>query len=100
MKNKILIAAFSLISLSQVSAQSSLYGNTFSLGEVTLSDGPFKHACDLNIKKLLEYDIDRLLAPYLKEAGLPAKSESFPNWIGLDGHIGGHYLSADRKSVV
>ena len=35
-----------------------------------------------------------MLAPFLKEAGLPPKGESFPNWIGLDGHIGGHYLSA------
>ena len=94
MKNKILIAVFSIIGLSQVSAQCRLYSNTFSLGEVTLSDGPFRHACDLNINMLLEYDIDRLLAPYLREAGLAAKSESFPNWIGLDGHIGGHYLSA------
>jgi DUF1680 family protein len=43
---------------------------------------------------LLQYDIDRLLAPYRREAGLNPKAESYPNWIGLDGHIGGHYLSA------
>ena len=41
-------------------------------------------------------DPDRLLAPYLKEAGLKPKDENYGNWenTGLDGHIGGHYLSA------
>lgn len=67
---------------------------TFLLSSVRLLDGPFKHACDLNIEVLLQYDIDRLLAPFFKEAGLQPKAESFPNWIDLDGHIGGHYLSA------
>src|SRR5690606_40052353 len=38
--------------------------------------------------------IYRLLAPYLKEAGLEPKAPSFSNWIGLDGHVGGHYLTA------
>src|SRR5690606_32383581 len=33
---------------------------------------------------------------YLKEAGLRPKAENYGNWenTGLDGHIGGHYLSA------
>jgi DUF1680 family protein len=75
-------------------AQDSLYRNEFSLGDVTLLDGPFKHARELNIQTLLKYDVDRLLAPYRKEAGLAAKAKSYPNWEGLDGHVGGHYLSA------
>ncbi len=75
-------------------AQSKLYFNEFPLADVILLDGPFKHARDLNIEVLLQYDVDRLLAPYRKEAGLPAKAESYPNWIGLDGHVAGHYLSA------
>jgi hypothetical protein len=39
---------------------------------------------------------DRLLAPFLREAGLPPKQPSYGNWesSGLDGHMGGHYLSA------
>ena len=47
-------------------------------------------------KYLLELDIDRLLAPYFKEAGLETVKENYTNWenTGLDGHIGGHYLSA------
>ncbi len=75
-------------------AQDKLYDNTFPLGDVELLDGPFRHAMDLNVKVLLEYDTDRLLAPFLHEAGLPEKAEYFPNWEGLDGHIAGHYVSA------
>src|SRR5438105_4874667 len=75
-------------------AQNRLYPNEFPLHEVSLLDGPFKHARDLNIQTLLKYDVDRLLAGYRKEAGLPAKAASYPNWDGLDGHVGGHYLSA------
>jgi DUF1680 family protein len=74
--------------------QDKLYTNEFPLGDVTLLDGPFKHARDLNIQTLLKYDVDRLLAPYRKEAGLTAKAASYTNWDGLDGHIGGHYLTA------
>lgn len=83
-----------LIGSSNLSAQDKLYPNTFSLQDVTLLEGPFRHALDLNIEVLLQYDVDRLLAPFLKEAGLPAKAESFPNWVDLDGHVGGHYLSS------
>jgi DUF1680 family protein len=74
--------------------QEKLYPNEFPLGDVTLLDGPFRDARNLNIEVLLQYDVDRLLAPYRKEAGLPAKAECYPNWSGLDGHVGGHYLSA------
>ena len=75
-------------------AQDRLYADEFPLGDVTLLDGPLKKDRDLNIKTLLQYDVDRLLAPFLKEAGLPPKKPSFPNWDGLDGHVGGHYLTA------
>ncbi|MEO7767448.1 MAG: beta-L-arabinofuranosidase domain-containing protein, partial [Ferruginibacter sp.] len=75
-------------------AQDKLYPNEFPLEDVQLLNGPFKHARDLNIEVLLKYDADRLLAGYRKEAGLPEKAKSYPNWDGLDGHVGGHYLSA------
>ena len=75
-------------------AQEQLYPNEFALHDVSLLDGQFKHARDLNIQTLLKYDVDRLLAPYRKQAGLTPKAISYPNWDGLDGHVGGHYLSA------
>ena len=87
----ILILSFGRIA---ANAQDKLYHNTFNLKDVELLDGPFKHAMDLNVKVLLEYDTDRLLAPFLKEAGLTPKAPYFPNWEGLDGHIGGHYVGA------
>ncbi len=83
-----------LIYSTNLNAQSKLYPNEFPLGDVTLLDGPFKQARDLNLQVLLKYDANRLLAPYRKEAGLPEKAKSYPNWDGLDGHVGGHYLSA------
>jgi DUF1680 family protein len=90
------VALVFLLLLSQHNAtcQEKRLPELFPLSSVRLLDGPFKHACDLNIEALLTYDVDRLLAPYLREAGLTPKAESFPNWAGLDGHIGGHYLSA------
>ena len=68
----------------------------FDLKDVRLLDGPFKTAQDRDKEYILELDPDRLLAPYLREAGLPPKAPSYENWenTGLDGHIGGHYLSA------
>ncbi|NLR77126.1 beta-L-arabinofuranosidase domain-containing protein [Chitinophaga eiseniae] len=83
-----------LLTNSNLHAQDSLYNNAFPLSDVKLLEGPFKHARDLNIQTLLKYDADRLLAPYRKEAGLPAKAKGYSNWDGLSGHIGGHYLSA------
>jgi len=75
-------------------AQDKLYADEFPLGDVTLLDGPLKKARDLNIETLLKYDCDRLLAPYRKEAGLEPRAKTYPNWDGLDGHVGGHYLTA------
>ncbi|MBN2820919.1 MAG: glycoside hydrolase family 127 protein [Bacteroidales bacterium] len=88
------VAVLILFSCSNQKSDNEFYSNQFPLGDVTLLEGPFKHARDLNIEVLLKYDVDRLLAPYRKEAGLAEKAKSYPNWEGLDGHIGGHYLSA------
>lgn len=68
----------------------------FSIEDVRLLNSPFKHAEDLDLKYMLELNPDRLLAPFVREAGLPQKAASYTNWenTGLDGHIGGHYLSA------
>ena len=68
----------------------------FSVNDVKLTQSDFKHAEDMDIRYLLGIDPDRLLAPYLKEAGLTPKAQNYTNWenTGLDGHIGGHYLSA------
>ncbi|RYG08960.1 MAG: glycosyl hydrolase, partial [Chitinophagaceae bacterium] len=68
----------------------------FNLSDVRLLNGPFKAAQQTDLIYMLSLDADRLLAPYLKEAGLPKKAENYGNWenTGLDGHTAGHYLSA------
>ena len=69
---------------------------TFPLNRVRLLDSPFSQAQAADKAYILEMDPDRLLAPYLTEAGLEPKAPGYGNWegSGLNGHIGGHYLSA------
>jgi DUF1680 family protein len=68
----------------------------FPLSDVRLLESPFFHAQQTDMQYILSMDADRLLAPYLREAGLTPKAQSYGNWenSGLDGHTGGHYLSA------
>ena len=94
MKRTLLLSAWVLLLSATGFAQNKLYSDEFPLGDVTLLDGPLKHAQDLNVQTLLQYDCDRLLAPYRKEAGLEPKAKPYPNWDGLDGHVAGHYLAA------
>ncbi len=89
---QIVFALLSLLVWTKPLAQDNV--QYFPLDEIEITGGPFRKAQDLNLQTILKYDVDRLLAPYLKEAGLSPKGESFENWIGLDGHVGGHYLSA------
>ncbi len=109
MKKTIVTAlAACLLGITAAQAQTQIYPHHFRLDEVTLLDGPFKTAMDRNIDLLLQYDVDRLLNPYIRQAGLNNVAgkyynwqnahPSFPNWgspdFNLDGHVGGHYLSA------
>jgi DUF1680 family protein len=68
----------------------------FPLSAVRLGDGPLRHAQLTDVEYVLRLDPDRLLAPYLREAGLESPAPGYGSWeaIGLDGHIGGHLLSA------
>ena len=80
----------------QGAAQIPVKVESFPISNVRLTASPFKHAEELDIQYLLGINPDRLLAPYLKEAGLQPKADNYTNWenTGLDGHIGGHYVSA------
>ncbi len=73
------------------------------LQQVRLLPGEHLAAQHAGARYLLELDVDRLLYPFRREAGLPQPTDangnpatSYPNWeeTGLDGHIAGHYLSA------
>lgn len=104
------VAMWLTISL-HVTAQSELYPQHFDLEQVVLTDGPFRTALITNSKTLLQYDADRLMTPFVREAGLAkttdtkskyynwlTKHPTFRNWgdssWSLEGHVGGHYLTA------
>ncbi len=97
----LLLCFFSLFSLSALAHNhqgccNSMARKSFSHHQVKLLPGMFQHAQNVSLNYLLELDPDRLLAPFLREAGLEPKKPAYPNWesTGLDGHIGGHYLTA------
>ena len=77
-------------------AATSQAADLFPLQDVRLGSGPFLDAQATDLHYLMALDADRLLAPFLREAGLSPKQPSYGNWesSGLDGHMGGHYLSA------
>ncbi len=68
----------------------------FPLADVRLKPGPFLDAQTTDLNYMMAMEPDRLLAPFLREAGLNPRQPSYGNWesTGLDGHISGHYLSA------
>lgn len=69
---------------------------SFPLQDVRLLESPFKQAEQTDLRYILALDVDRLLYPFLREAGIPTTAKSYGNWenTGLDGHVGGHYLTA------
>jgi hypothetical protein len=68
----------------------------FEITDIKLLDGPFLHATELDIRTLLNYEPDRLLARFFTEAGLKPKASHYMGWENetLAGHSLGHYLSA------
>lgn len=68
----------------------------FPLQAVKLHDSPFRHAQEVDLRYILSLDENRLLFPFYREAGIETDFKPYGNWesTGLDGHTGGHYLSA------
>ncbi|KEO74435.1 glycoside hydrolase family 127 protein [Anditalea andensis] len=92
-----LIVIMSIVSCSSIAyGQGHSKAKLFNLEDVRLLESDFLKAQQTDIHYMLEMDMDRLLAPYMLEAGLPWNAERYTNWenTGLDGHIAGHYLSA------
>ena len=111
MKLKALLTMAVAICGLQANAQTELYPKHFDLEQVTLLDGPMRTAMYKNFDVLMQYDVDRLLTPYVRQSGLESaavsgtkyhqwqsKHPNFSNWgdssFDLSGHVGGHYLSA------
>ena len=88
MKHSRLLAALLELLPIGASAQSEIYPEHFDLEQVTLLDGPLKTAMQVNDELLLSYDADRLLTPFVRQAGLTTgkyadwvtRHPSFSNW--------------------
>ncbi len=107
-----LLFAFALTTSVATNAQQQIYPEHFALSEVTLLDGVYKTAMERNVEHLMAYDHFCLLTPFVRQAGLSATTDAasayydwetlhpnFENWawnpsFALDGHVGGHYISA------
>ena len=107
-----LFAVCAILCCNVAQAQRALYLTQFDLQQITLLPSIFKTAQDLNYSLLLEYDVDRLLTPFVRQAGLSQTLDensryyqweyehpAFTNFawnpsMAMDGHITGHYLSA------
>lgn len=92
MKNWII--CFAALCFFNVKAQGK--ADLFPLDAVSITSGVFKQAAETDFKYIQQLDPNRLLAPYLREAGLKPNAPLYTNWenTGLDGHTFGHYLSA------
>ena len=68
----------------------------FDIKDVKLLDGPLRHAMELNRRILLQYEPDRFLSNFRKEANLKPKAPHYEGWEAetISGHSLGHYLSA------
>ena len=90
----LLLTALLTAGAAKSNAQTALYPQLFPLTDVRLNEGPLLRAMQLNDSVLLAYDAGRLMQPYEHEAGIEESGKAFANWTGLDGHVGGHYISA------
>ena len=86
-------------------------GQFMPLSDVTLLDGMFKTARDLNEDYLMAIEPDRLLAPCLEAAGMEPRAERYGGWesqgwagwpdgMGISGHSLGHWMSAVSSACV
>ena len=96
MKSILITYLFLFCFLLNGKAQTQQEVSYFPLQDVKLLESPFLQAQQTDLHYIMAMEPDRLLAPFLREAGLTPKAPSYTNWenTGLDGHIGGHYISA------
>lgn len=83
MKKQLMIALLSMVPALGVVAQDKLYKDEFPLGDITLLDGPLKHARDLNVQVLLKYDCDRMLACSLANLLIPTGMDWTDMWADI-----------------
>jgi len=89
--------SFNAAGAAEVRPKADLKVRPFSLTDVKLLDGPFKHAEQMNEQYLVSLEPDRLLHTFRLTAGLPSSAKPYGGWEApnceLRGHAVGHYLS-------
>ena len=91
MKATSLILAF-ILSTSLAKAQNAPQVSYFPLQNVKLLDSPFLQAQQTDLHYILALNPDRLLAPFLREAGLTPKAQAIPtgkipDWTDISADI-------------
>lgn len=81
-----------VLSTSLGKAQNAPQVSYFPLQNVKLLDSPFLQAQQTDLHYILALDPDRLLAPFLREAGLQPKAPAtpigkIPDWTGISADI-------------
>ncbi|MBX3096219.1 MAG: glycoside hydrolase family 127 protein [Fimbriimonadaceae bacterium] len=73
-----------------------IVAHPFPIESVRLLPSMFKDAQLTNGEYLLNLDVDRMVAGFRINAGLPTTAERYPGWesMGISGHSMGHLLSA------
>lgn len=66
------------------------------LQDIKLLESPFLQVQQIDLHYIMAVNPDRSLVLFLREAGFVPKAPSYINWenTGLDGHTGGHHISA------
>jgi len=96
MKNFVLLMGIALC-VFPLTAQTRQQVDLFSLNQVRLLESPFLSAQQTDLRYLLALEPDRLLSPFLREAGLQPKAPSYP--IGKYG-VGRSYRRALPFGIV
>ena len=88
----------SAVTAAEVQPKAPIKVRPFSLTDVKLLDGPFKHAEEMNEKYLLSLEPGRLLHSFRLTAGIASSAKPYGGWEApnceVRGHAVGHYLSA------
>ncbi len=74
----------------------------FGLDEVSVTDGYYKGAQDLDVAFLNKFDVDRVLVGFRENAGIDTKGAvRYNGWENglLAGHCIGHYLTAAAQAI-
>jgi len=103
-RNALILAVIALaISFSSCSEQRAVYlsPGKLAIDQISLLEGPWYDAMELDLRYLRSLDPERLLVHFKKVSGIPTDAAEYGGWESesreLRGHSIGHYLSAASR---